>query len=61
MSLKKVKITRTKGNIRRLPKQKKTMVALGLTKIGRCVEKELTPQIAGMLNVVHHMVVVEEI
>ncbi len=61
MSLKKVKITRIRGSIRRLPKQKSTLTALGLHKIGRSVEKELTPQIAGMLNNVSHMVVVEEI
>ena len=61
MSLKKIKITRIKGSIRRLPKQNATLTALGLHKMGRSVEKELTPQIAGMLNKVSHMVVVEDI
>jgi large subunit ribosomal protein L30 len=61
MSLKKVKITRTRGNIRRLPKQRATLVALGLPKIGKTVEKELTPAINGMLKKVSHMVVIEEI
>ncbi len=61
MTAKNIKITRVRGDIRRLPKQKLTMAALGLKKIGSSVEKELTPQIAGMLNNVQHMVVVEEI
>ena len=61
MSLKKVKITRTRGDIRRLPKQRATLIALGLPKIGKSVEKEVTPAIEGMLKKVSHMVEIEEI
>jgi len=57
----KVKITQNKGLSGRLPKQRATIEALGLGKINWTVEKELTPQIEGMIRVVKHMVTVEEI
>lgn len=57
----KVKITQLKGLSGRLPKQRATIEALGLGKISWAVEKELTPQIEGMIRVVSHMVKVEEI
>jgi large subunit ribosomal protein L30 len=53
-----VKLIRSK--IGKTPKQRKTIEALGLRKIGQVVEKEDTPQIRGMINVVSHMVEVEE-
>ncbi len=56
----KIKITQTKSVIRRPGDQKKTMVALGLRKIGKTVEVEATPQILGMVNKVSHLVSVEE-
>ena len=59
--MKKVKITRTRGGIRRLPAQRATLAALGLHKIGKTVEKELTPQIEGMIKVISHMVEIEEV
>ncbi len=54
----KVKLVRSK--IGKTQKQKRTVEALGLRKIGQVVEKEDTPQIRGMINVVNHMVKVEE-
>lgn len=54
----KVKLVRSK--IGKTQKQKRTVEALGLRKIGQVVEKEDTPQIRGMINVVSHMVQVEE-
>ena len=57
----KIKITQTKSVIRRPGDQKKTMVALGLRKIGKTVEVEATPQILGMVNKVSHLVSVEEV
>ena len=57
----KVKISQVKSTIKRPANQKKTMVALGLGKINRTVEVELTPQIAGMINTVSHLVSVTEI
>jgi large subunit ribosomal protein L30 len=41
--------------------QKLTVEALGLGKLNRSVEKELTPSISGMINKVGHLVKVEEI
>ncbi len=57
----KVKITQTSSTIDRSAKQKATIQALGLGKIGRIVEVELTPQIKGMIDKVHHLVSVVEI
>ncbi|MCC7430408.1 50S ribosomal protein L30 [bacterium] len=57
----KLKITLVKSIYGRLPKQKKTAVALGLTKIRKVVLKNDTPQIRGMVNVITHLVVCEEV
>lgn len=37
------------------------MKALGLGKINKTVTKELTPQIAGMVNSIQHLVSVKEV
>ena len=58
--MKKVKVTQVKSVIDRSERQKRTMQALGLTKINRTVEKEATPQILGMITKVSHLVRVEE-
>jgi len=57
----KVKITQVRSTIKTPQVQKDTMIALGLGKIKRSVEREYTPSIAGMVNVVKHLVVVTEI
>jgi large subunit ribosomal protein L30 len=57
----KVKITQIKSTIDRPETQKRTIVALGLGKIGKKVEVEKTPQIAGMINKVSHLVTVTEL
>ncbi len=59
-SMSTIKITQTKSVIRRPGDQKRTMVALGLRKIGKTVEVEATPQIRGMVAKVSHLVSVEE-
>ncbi|MCS5491561.1 MULTISPECIES: 50S ribosomal protein L30 [Algoriphagus] len=56
----KIKITQIKSTIKRPKDQKATIVALGLGKINRTVEVENTPQIAGMVRKVNHLVKVEE-
>ncbi|GHE66121.1 MULTISPECIES: 50S ribosomal protein L30 [Roseivirga] len=56
----KVIITQTRSTIDRPEKQKRTIQALGLGKINRSVEVELTPQIAGMIDKVNHLVSVKE-
>ncbi|MCC6724527.1 MAG: 50S ribosomal protein L30 [Saprospiraceae bacterium] len=55
----KVKITQVKSTIDRPKRQKLTMVALGIRKMGQTVVHEATPQILGMVAVVQHLVVVE--
>lgn len=55
----KVKITQRKSTINRPENQKRTIKALGLGKLNRTVEKELTPQIEGMIRKVNHLVSVE--
>lgn len=56
----KIKITQTKSTIDRPKDQKATITALGLGKISKSVVVENTPQIAGMVNKVNHLVKVEE-
>ncbi len=55
----KVKLTQVKSIIERPKKQKLTMQALGLTKIGRSVEVETNPAIDGMIRKVNHLIRVE--
>lgn len=57
----KIKVTQTKSAINRPKDQKATIVALGLGKINRTVEKECTPQILGMIKKVSHLIQIEEI
>lgn len=57
----KLKITLKKSTIACLQKQKDTVKALGLRKIGQTVIKEDNPCIRGQIFVVKHMVKVEEI
>ena len=57
----KVKITQVKSIIDRSKRQKDTVKALGLRKINHSVEKELNPQIQGMINKVNHLIKVEEL
>tara|TARA_R110001592_G_scaffold246068_1_gene507690 strand:- start:941 stop:1120 length:180 start_codon:yes stop_codon:yes gene_type:complete len=57
----KVQITQVKSTIDRPERQKRTIQALGLGKIDRTVEVELTASIAGMINKVNHLVSVKEL
>ncbi|MBL7973821.1 MAG: 50S ribosomal protein L30 [Candidatus Kapabacteria bacterium] len=57
----KIKITQIKSTIDRLEKQKRTIKALGLGRPNYFVIRENCPQIMGMVNVVKHLVTVEEI
>lgn len=56
----KIKITLVRSTNKAVAKQKATVQALGLKKIGSTVEQEDNAQIRGMINVVSHMVKVEE-
>ena len=57
----KVAITQVKSTISQTSRQRKTILALGLGKINRTVEKNLTPQIKGMINKINHLVEVKEL
>lgn len=54
-----VKIKQTKSRIGASIDQKRTLDALGLTKLYHVVEKEDTPSLRGMLRKVHHLVTIE--
>lgn len=55
------KITQIKSGIDRPERQKRTLVALGITRMNRPIMVVGTPQIMGMINKVQHLVKVEEI
>jgi large subunit ribosomal protein L30 len=57
----KVKITQIKSSIKRPERQRLTLEALGIKKMHNPVEKTLTPQIAGMIEKVKHLLKVENI
>ena len=59
--VKKVRISQVRSTIKRPERQKRTIQALGLGRINKSVEVELTPQIAGMVNKVSHLVEVTEL
>ena len=59
-SMAKIKVTKQKSAINRTKRQKLTLEALGLRKIGQTVEHEDTPNILGMINKVKHLVSVQE-
>ena len=49
-------VTQKKSPIGRQSYQRKTLIGLGLNKIGRCKELEDTPSIRGMIGKVKHLV-----
>lgn len=57
----KIKITQVKSVIDRSERQKRTVQALGLSKMNQSVEVEATPQIVGMIRKVNHLVAIEAI
>jgi len=57
----KIKITQVKSIIDRSERQKRTMQALGLTKMNQSVEVEANAAIIGMVRKVNHLVAIEAI
>ncbi|MFW6011862.1 MAG: 50S ribosomal protein L30 [Desulfosalsimonas sp.] len=55
-----LKITLLRSYYGRPPKHRRTLKALGLTKINKTVEKKDNPAIRGMAEQVSHLVRVEE-
>ena len=56
----KVKIKQTRSRIGRTKDQKRTLDALGLRKMHKIVEHNLTPQIEGMINKIKHLITIVE-
>ena len=56
-----LKITQVKGLVGANPKQRKNMAALGLKRINHSVVRQDNGATRGMINVVRHLVVVEEV
>ncbi len=55
-----LRVRQTGSPIRRQDVQRKTLVGLGLNKVGRERELEDTPAVRGMIAKVHHLVEVIE-
>ena len=55
----KIMITQTRSGIGETQRHRGTLRALGLGKIGRSVERDESPQVAGMLRRVAHLIKVE--
>ena len=56
----KITVTWVKSSIGYSARQKNTVRALGLRKLGQTIEHDDTPVIRGMINKVSHLVKVEE-
>jgi large subunit ribosomal protein L30 len=56
----KIKIRQVKSGIDRPERQKRTLRALGFSKVNQVLEKEATPQVLGMIAKVKHLVSVEK-
>ncbi|MBC7255544.1 MAG: 50S ribosomal protein L30 [Chloroflexi bacterium] len=57
----KLRITYVRSAIGYNVRQKRTIRALGLRRLGATVEREDTPVVRGMINTVRHLVRVEEV
>ena len=51
-----IKVKQIRSGIDRPLRQKRTLIALGLTRMHKVVETEATPQILGMIAKVQHLV-----
>jgi large subunit ribosomal protein L30 len=60
MARSKIKITQVRSQIGQTERHRGTLRALGLGKIGRSAEHRESPQLAGMLRKVRHLVRVED-
>ena len=55
-----IRVTQTRSSIGQNPRNRGTLRALGLGKIGRSAEHKESPELKGMLRKVRHLVRVEE-
>jgi large subunit ribosomal protein L30 len=56
-----LRITQTRSRIGQTQRHRGTLRALGLGRIGRSVERDESPEVAGMLRKVRHLVSVERL
>jgi large subunit ribosomal protein L30 len=56
----KLRITQVRSEIGQTQRHRGTLRALGLGRIGKTTERDESPQVAGMLRKVNHLVRVEE-
>ena len=56
-----LRITQVRGTVGARWKQRETLRSLGLRKIRQSVVREDNPQTRGLIQVVHHLVEVEEV
>ena len=56
MNKKNIKIMLVKSGIGRKSDQKKTLIGLGLSRVGKIREIEDTPSVRGMVNKVSHLI-----
>ncbi len=56
----KLRVTQTRSQIGQSERHRGTLRALGLGRIGRSAEHQESPQLAGMLRKVRHLVKVED-
>ncbi len=61
MKAKKIRVRLVKSLIGKKPRQRRTVKALGLSKVNSTVELPVSPAVRGMVRVLEHMVEVEEL
>jgi large subunit ribosomal protein L30 len=59
--MKKLRIEQVKSAIDRPERQKRTLRALGISKMHQVVVHDATPQIEGMVRKIQHLLLVEEV
>jgi large subunit ribosomal protein L30 len=59
--MKKIRIRLVRSSIGSKPACRRTVTALGLRKLNSSTELEATPAVLGMVRVVSHLVLVEEV
>jgi large subunit ribosomal protein L30 len=57
----KIRITQVKSAIHRPLRQKQTLAALGIKRMHHTVEKEVNPEVMGMVNKLKHLIEVTEV
>jgi large subunit ribosomal protein L30 len=61
LKVKELKVTQTRSGIGGTASQRDSLRSLGLHRIGQCVTKPDRPEIRGMIQVVRHLVSVQEV